>query len=104
MRALLLAAMLLLSACADRIEPQPAAGDIYQLPPMEWRIVDRAELERIYRDAGMPLIEQQRLHGFVARQGDKIVIFTLPPRSVDDDVTTTLGHEVIHVAIGDYHK
>ncbi|MCR6661821.1 MAG: hypothetical protein NVV60_01405 [Luteimonas sp.] len=95
---------LCLAGCAERIEPTPQAGDVHQLPAIEWRIVDRAELERVYRDAGMPLTDKQSLRGFVAKRDDQVVVFTLPPRSVDDDVTTTLGHEVMHVALGDYHR
>lgn len=104
MRALLLLFLGLLAACGERIQPPPAAGTVHSLPPIEWRIVDRAELERIYREAGMPLDERQSLRGFVGTQGGRTVIYTLPPRAVDDDVATTLGHEVMHVALGDYHR
>ena len=33
----------------------------------------------------------------------KAIIYTLPPKTVDDDVATTLGHEVMHIAMGKYH-
>ncbi len=98
--------LLLLTACSGpSIDNAPRAGDTQQLPPIEWRVVDRAELERAYRAAGMQIPERSELRGFAARLGDgRTVVYTLPPRHVDDDVTTTLGHEVMHVALGEYHR
>ena len=102
---LLIAATLLVTGCGERIDPLPAAGQVYQLPPIEWRVVDRAELERVYRDAGMPLAKGDQLHGFAGRlQDGRAVIYTLPPTRVDDAATLTLGHEVAHVALGSYHR
>lgn len=102
---LLIAAMFLVVGCGERIDPQPAAGQVYHLPPIEWRVVDRAELTRVYREAGMPLNQGDRLHGFAGRLPDgRMVIYTLPPARVDDTATLTLGHEVLHLAIGSYHK
>ncbi|AXA83718.1 hypothetical protein DCD74_02525 [Lysobacter oculi] len=100
-----IATVVLLAGCGERIDPQPAAGQVYHLPPIEWRVVDRAELERVYRDAGMPLNQGDRLHGFAGRLPDgRMVIYTLPPTRVDDAATLTLGHEVAHVALGSYHR
>lgn len=102
---LLIALAFSISGCGERIDPQPAAGHVYQLPPIEWRVVDRAELERVYRDAGMPLAKGDQLHGFAGRlQDGRAVIYTLPPTRVDDAATLTLGHEVAHVALGSYHR
>ncbi|PJK02813.1 hypothetical protein CO615_02310 [Lysobacteraceae bacterium NML75-0749] len=96
---------LLLTACGgERIEPAPQPGDVHQLPPMEWRIVGQREMERIYRDAGMPLHDSDRLHGFIGQQAGRTVIYTTAPQYVDDSVTCTLGHEVMHAALGRYHK
>lgn len=103
MRFLLL--LLLLTACTgERIDQSPQPGSTIQLPPMEWRVVSEDELRRVYVEAGMPLTDGQKLHGFAGMQGGKTVIYTMPPRRVDDQATLTLGHEVLHVAIGDYHR
>lgn len=106
MRLLLLLAALLLTACTgERIEPAPTAGQVYELPPINWHVVDRVTLERVYTEAGMKLGDRDKLQGFtgVDAQGH-VVIYTLPPQHVDDAPTLTVGHEVLHVALGDYHK
>lgn len=95
---------LLLTACGERIAPTPTDGDTHALPPIEWRIRSRVELEAIYRHSGMALHDGQKLEGFAGREGDRWVVYTLPPQYVDDAATCTLGHEVMHVALGDYHR
>jgi len=103
-RALLLAALLLVG-CGEQVQPQPEAGDIHVIPSFTWHIVDEAELRRVYAEAGMPLTEGQKLHGFVGTMPDgSIAVATLPPKIVDDQPTCTLGHEVMHLALGGYHK
>ena len=104
MRLVLIATLMLLAACGQSIAPQAQPGDVHQLPPIEWRVVDRTELERVYRNSGMPLESGQSLQGFVGRANGKTIIYTLPPRTVDDQATVTLGHEVLHVALGSYHE
>lgn len=105
MRAALVLAAGMLTACGERIEHAPQPGDVHHLPPIEWRIVDRGGLEQAYRAAGMTLAENQRLRGFVGSNGyGHTIIYTLPPRTVDDDVATTLGHELMHIPLGDYHR
>lgn len=105
MRALIVPICLLFTACGgERIEPAPRPGDVHQLPQIEWRIVGQRELERIYRDAGMSLQSGDRLHGFIGQQAGRTVIYTTAPQYVDDGVTCTLGHEVMHAALGRYHK
>ncbi|MDO5611317.1 MAG: hypothetical protein Q4G62_11200 [Pseudomonadota bacterium] len=105
MRAIFIAAMLALTACSgERIGYAPQPGDVHHLPAIEWRVVDQRELERIYRDSGMTLGDKQKLQGFVGTRNGQAVIYTLPPTHVDDAATLTLGHEILHVAIGDYHR
>lgn len=104
MKYLVLIAALLLAACAEKIEPAAPAGAHYEIPAFDWHVVDREELQRVYLGAGMPIPEGRELRGFVGVRDGRTVIYTLPPRTVDDDVATTLGHEVMHVALGDYHR
>lgn len=53
----------------------------------------------------MPIGERGRPHGFAGYADDgTAVVYTLPPNRVDDAVTCTLGHEVMHVALGEYHR
>ena len=52
----------------------------------------------------MPLSDGQKLHGFAGMQGGKAVIYTTPPRHVDDQAALTLGHEIMHIAFGSYHQ
>lgn len=96
----------ILTACSrgEQVNSAPTAGDTIHLPPIEWRIVSQRELRDAYMRAGMTLEDGQVLHGFAATQGGMHIVYTLPPRVVDDQATLTLGHEVMHVAIGSYHK
>lgn len=105
MRIAAILACLLLSACdsGTPIKPAPQAGETHVLN-VEWRIVDQRTLERVYRSAGRDLQPGQRLHGFAGHLPDgRMVVYTLPPRRVDDDATCTLGHEILHLTHGDYH-
>lgn len=97
-------AVALLAGCAEPVVPAPREGDTHQLPPIEWRIRSREEIAAVYVANGRTLGEKQSLEGFVGRRGDQWVIYTSPPRTVDDQVACTLGHEVMHVALGNYHK
>lgn len=101
---LALIAVAMLAACGERVQNAPQPGDNIQLPPMEWRIVSEPEMRRVYADAGMPLERGQKLHGFVGTQSGRAVIYTTAPSTVDDQVATTLGHEIMHVALGSYHE
>ncbi len=93
-----------LAGCAPGIDPAPQPGQVYQLPAIEWHVVDLDELRRVYATAGMPLAAGDKLHGFAGVDGaGRPVIYTLPPARVDDAATLTLGHELLHVALGRYH-
>lgn len=105
-RIILLLVITLTAACTggEKIADAPEAGAVIYLPEIEWRVVSRAELERVYIASGQPLEPGQSLRGFAATQGERILVYTLAPEEVDDDATLTLGHEVMHVALGDYHR
>lgn len=93
-----------LTACGEKIQDAPQPGDKITLPSIEWRVRDRMELEAVYRNSGQHIGERDRLHGFAGYDGDQAVIYTLPPRRVDDGVACTIGHEVMHIALGQYHN
>lgn len=104
-RIFLLALAAGLVGCAQSIEPTPRPGQVYQLPAIEWRVVDRQGLLHAYQSNGMRLEQGQQLEGFAGITADgRHVVYALPPRTVDDAATCTLGHEVLHVALGKYHK
>lgn len=62
------------------------------------------------RDAARKLgvyVRSDALHGFSVlgkRDGrDACIIYVFRPRIVDDDRTLTLGHEMLHCLVGNYH-
>lgn len=80
-------------------------GTVIHLPPIEWHVLSEEDMVRVYTEqGGMTISEGQALDGFAASQGDRIMVFTRPPRYVDDQVTLVLGHEIMHVALGEYHQ
>lgn len=96
---------LLWQAGGEKIDNAPQPGVVIRLPPIEWHVVSREELEKAYQAAGKEVPPASKLEGFAGKLPDgRAVIYTLPPRWVDDAATTTLGHEVLHVALGDYHQ
>lgn len=103
---LLAVVFIVLSAC-DGVNTSgfkvPVSQERYDLPPIRWYVVDTEEELRKY--AGDQVAEHGSLAGFagVLPDGTNVVV-TLRPKRVDDDATTTLGHEVMHVALGDYHR
>lgn len=105
-RLLILAAALLLSACDGRepIKAAPKAGDVYRVAEFDWHVVSERELRQLYTDNDMPLKDGEQIQGFIGNQGGRVVIYTTPPKRVDDAATTTLGHEVMHAALGNYHQ
>lgn len=95
---------LLLAGCGEQVQSAPEPGTTVQLPPIEWRVVDRAGLEAVYRNSGQELADGDRLSGFAGYRDGQAVVYTLPPKHVNDAATCTLGHEVMHIALGDYHR
>lgn len=104
MNRLTLFVVLAMTGCGGPVQNPPQPGQTVALPPIEWRVRDREGLEAAYRNSGQALTDHDRLHGFAGRDGGTAVVYTLPPRRVDDAVACTLGHEVMHVALGSYHR
>lgn len=94
-----------LTGCGEKIDNSPQPGERVQIPAIEWRVVDRQGLLHAYQSNGMRLEQGQQLEGFAGIAADgRRVVYTLPPRTVDDAATCTLGHEVLHVVLGEYHR
>ena len=111
MRLLVLICMIALFLPACREEIQPSRGSVtpgtsHEIPAFEWRIVDREQMLEAYQRAGAAVPDGSKLEGFVAanKETGKLIVYTPPPVGVDGNVTTTLGHEVMHMALGDYHR
>ena len=99
--------LLMLVGCdgGERVANAPRPGDTINVQPIEWRVVDRETLVRVYRNSGKQLPKGGQLEGFAGvRENGQAVIYTLAPRNVDDQVTCTIGHEFLHVALGEYHN
>lgn len=105
MKPILLALILLLTACGEKVTNKPEAGAVLQVPAFEWHVVDQKELDTVYKQSGMALESKQKLYGFtgVTKDGRRVV-YTTEPQYVDDAVALTLGHEVMHIVMGSYHK
>lgn len=100
----ILPVLLLLAACGEKIDNSPQPGEQIQIPAIEWRVVDRQGLLHAYQSNGMRQEHGQQLEGFAGITADgRHVVYTLPPRTVDDAATCTLGHEVLHAVLGKYH-
>lgn len=93
------------TGCAEPVVDAPQPGDNVDVPGFEWRVRDADTLAAQYQAAGKDPGPAQAVDGFIARDADTgaVAIYTEPPRHVDDAVACTLGHEVMHAALGDYH-
>jgi len=99
--------LLLLTGCSggEPVWRAPQAGEVVDLPAVQWRVVDPATMQQVYRNSGKTLADGAQLQGFAGTAPDGThVVYTLAPKTVDDQVTCTLGHEMMHIAIGSYHK
>ena len=110
MRILVAVALLLtVAGCHKARGPvigSPPPGSIIVVPSFEWHVVDSETMRLLFEKSGEPVVDGRRHHGIVgtSMDGKRVVVVTLPPVRVDDDATLTLGHEVLHIALGEYHK
>lgn len=83
-----------------------ADGSDITIPRVVWRIRSPEQLKAEYQAAkgGQNLGPMDSLQGFSATGSDGTVyVYTLRPKTMDDEVTLTLGHEVMHTVLGGYH-
>ena len=80
-------------------------GSDIEVPAFTWRIRDDKALREAWeRGSGTPLPEGGLLEGFTATdEAGRLLIYTKAPRKVDGGETLTLGHEVMHLSLGNYH-
>lgn len=107
MRMLLVAAVLAISGCGEQVQNAPAAGTTVLIPEFEWRVVDADTMARLHAENGIVL--QRGVETALGMQGvrnidGRVMVYTLPPKYLNDRNTCTLGHEVMHIALGAYHK
>ena len=98
-----------LNGCSDQTSIKPIKGDLDRVgqdliitvkfyKTQKELIGARVEIEPSFD-------KRQNLQGFaIWSPNDNVcTIYTLTPKRIDDDRTTTLGHEMLHCLIGKYH-
>lgn len=101
--AALVAVLFLSAGCAEKIQDAPKAGTTMLVQEFEWRIINEAQMRELHAINNIKVAEGKVPVGIQGYKDGKAIIYTLPPKSVDDDVALTLGHEVMHIAMGKYH-
>ena len=101
--------LLVLMVGCDSGEPvknAPKMGDHIELPPIVWKIRTEKQMTEIRENSLGPTNHKVRVLGLVGVNQDtgRVEVITGVPRYVDDQVACTLGHEIMHVALGDFHK
>lgn len=97
-------ATLALSACAEKVQNAPAAGADVSVDAFTWRVRSPEQINAEYRAAGKDPGPGNAVAGYIGTLNGATIITTQPPRHVDDSIACTLGHEVMHAALGDYHE
>jgi len=99
--------MIALTGCSggERVVNAPVDGSNITIPQFEWRVRTEQELREIHSLNGIELSAGQVAEGLQGTDPNgTVVIYTGAPVHVDDSVACTLGHEVMHIALGKYHK
>lgn len=97
MRCLAFIFVVLAAGCGEHVQHAPQNGDTVMVPAFEWRIRSEADIDRLHGSPAYGFTGRDRVTG-------SAVVYTQQPRHVDDQVACTLGHEVMHLALGSYHK
>ena len=97
------ASLFLLAGCGEKVQGAPDVGTTTLVQQFEWRVINREQMVELHRLNGIYLKPNEVPLGMQGYKDGKAIIYTLPPKTVDDDVTLTLGHEVMHIAMGKYH-
>lgn len=98
-----------LNACSDQNNIKPIKGDLDRIGQDLIITVKLYETQKELINARVEIEpsfdKRQNLQGFaIWSPNDNVcAIYTLKPRRIDDDRTTTLGHEMLHCLIGTYH-
>ena len=98
----------LLVGCDSRepVKNAPKLGDQIELPPIVWKIRTEKQMAEIRENSLGPTNRKVRVLGLTGVNQDtgRVEVITEVPRYVDDQIACTLGHEIMHVALGDFHK
>ena len=78
-----------------------STGELVQLQSKYGANVDLREIRQDYRH-GISILKTNRETG--ARTCEIYLPTKHRPREVDDDATLTLGHELLHCMLGNYHR
>lgn len=100
----ILALGFILTGCGEPVIKAPKAGDDIAVPAFTWRVRSDQQIATEYRAAGKDPGEGRAVDAYIGRVNGAPAITTRPPLYVDDGVACSLGHEVMHAAIGDYHR
>jgi len=89
--------MFFLVGCQETINPTTIKKSV----TIDWRPtedIDKTCREKSHTTTTKPI------KGCAHPDKDKCTIYSPMPQTVDDEQTTTLGHEVLHCFRGSYHK
>jgi hypothetical protein len=78
-----------------------STGELVNLQAKFGARVDRRELRQDYRH-GFSILKTHRETG--ARTCEIYLPNEMRPREIDDEATLSLGHELLHCMLGDYHR
>lgn len=97
------AVALLLAGCAEPVQNAPKVGDDIRVEGFTWRVRSAEQIAAEYAGAGKDPGPGLAVDAYIGRLNGETIITTKPPRTVDDGIACSLGHEVMHAALGDYH-
>jgi hypothetical protein len=111
-----LVAVLIVSFGAEAADRVSGQSELLAMRVEVTWVESRAEIERLRRQYGAPRagnLRNQLANGFNQpgglavlgkRNGEPVcLVFVQKPKIVDDLSTTSLGHELLHCVLGEYH-